>query len=181
VSRAEVLDILRGADPVCVCAHASPDGDALGSLLGLGPSLAARGRDVVLYQDGDEPFPHELAFLGLERIARRVPADAARRTLIALDCGSALRIDRRGEVAGQFARVVNIDHHHDNTLFGAVNLGLRARPRSSRACWTRRASRWPRARRSRSTSAWSPTLDAFSTPTPPRARIGSQRGSCRRA
>ena len=53
---------------------------------------------------------------------RRVPADAAERTLIALDCGSALRIDRRGEVAGQFARVVNIDHHHDNTLFGTVNL-----------------------------------------------------------
>ena len=122
MSRAEVLDILRGSDPVCVCAHASPDGDALGSLLGLGPSLAATGRDVVLYQDGDEPFPRELAFLGLERIARRVPADAARRTLIALDCGSALRIDRRGQVAGQFARVVNIDHHHDNTLFGAVNL-----------------------------------------------------------
>ncbi len=122
MSRAEVLDILRGADPVCVCAHASPDGDALGSLLGMGPSLAATGRDVVLYQDGDEPFPRELAFLGLERIARRVPADAAQRTLIALDCGSALRIDRRGEVAGQFARVVNIDHHHDNTLFGAVNL-----------------------------------------------------------
>ena len=44
------------------------------------------------------------------------------RTLIALDCGSAQRIDRAGEVAGQFARVVNIDHHHDNTLFGAVNL-----------------------------------------------------------
>ena len=44
------------------------------------------------------------------------------RTLIALDCGSALRIDRRGEVAGQFARVVNIDHHHDNTLFGTINL-----------------------------------------------------------
>ena len=122
MSRAEVLDILRGSDPVCVCAHASPDGDALGSLLGLGPSLAATGRDVVLYQDGDEPFPRELAFLGLERIARRVPADAARRTLIARDCGSALRIDRRGQVAGQFARVVNIDHHHDNTLFGAVNL-----------------------------------------------------------
>ena len=109
-------------DPVCICAHASPDGDALGSLLGLGLSLAATGRDVVLYQDGDEPFPRELAFLQLEGIERRVPADAATRTLIALDCGSALRIDRRGEVAGQFARVVNIDHHHDNTLFGTINL-----------------------------------------------------------
>ena len=108
--------------PVCVCAHASPDGDALGSLIGLGRSLAATGRDVVLYQDGDDPFPRELAFLGLDEIERRVPADASRRTLIALDCGSALRIDRDGEVAGQFAQVVNIDHHHDNTLFGTFNL-----------------------------------------------------------
>jgi bifunctional oligoribonuclease and PAP phosphatase NrnA len=122
VSRAEVLDVLRDSGPVCLCAHASPDGDALGSLLGLGLSLAATGRDVVLYQDGDEPFPRELAFLGLDRIERRVPADAAQRTLIALDCGSAQRIDRAGEVAGQFARVVNIDHHGDNTLFGDVDL-----------------------------------------------------------
>jgi bifunctional oligoribonuclease and PAP phosphatase NrnA len=122
VSRAQVLEVLLGSDPLCVCAHASPDGDALGSLVGLGSTLTAAGRDVVLYQDGDEPFPRELFFLRLERIVRRVPADAARRTLIALDCGSALRIDRSGEVAGRFARVINIDHHHDNTLFGAVNL-----------------------------------------------------------
>jgi phosphoesterase RecJ-like protein len=122
VSRAEVLDVLRDTGPVCVCAHASPDGDALGSLLGLGLSLAATGRDVVLYQDGGEPFPRELAFLGLDRIERRVPADAAQRTLIALDCGSAERIDRGGVVAGQFASVVNIDHHGDNTRFGNLNL-----------------------------------------------------------
>ncbi|HET6173189.1 MAG TPA: DHH family phosphoesterase [Gaiellales bacterium] len=122
MTRGEVIEVLRDGGPVCVCAHASPDGDALGSLLGLGLSLAATGRDVVLYQDGDEPFPRELAFLQLDLIARRLPADAAERTLIALDCGSALRIDRRGEVAGRFARVVNIDHHHDNTLFGTINL-----------------------------------------------------------
>jgi phosphoesterase RecJ-like protein len=122
VSRGEVIEVLRDGGPVCVCAHASPDGDALGSLLGLGLSLAATGRDVVLYQDGDDPFPRELAFLGLERIARRLPPDAAQRTLIALDCGSALRIDRAGEVVTRFARVVNVDHHHDNTLFGDFNL-----------------------------------------------------------
>jgi bifunctional oligoribonuclease and PAP phosphatase NrnA len=122
VSRAEVIEVLRDGAPVCVCAHASPDGDALGSLLGLGRSLAATGRDVVLYQNGEDPFPRELEFLGLDEIQRRVPADAARRTLIALDCGSALRIDRDGAVAAQFAQVVNIDHHHDNTLFGTFNL-----------------------------------------------------------
>jgi phosphoesterase RecJ-like protein len=122
VSRAEVIEVLRGSEALCICAHASPDGDALGSLLGLGTSLEAGGRDVLLFQDGDEPFPRELAFLQLDRVGRRVPADAAQRTLIALDCGSAERIDRRGEVAGRFARVVNIDHHHDNTLFGDVNL-----------------------------------------------------------
>jgi phosphoesterase RecJ-like protein len=122
VTRAEVIEVLRDGGPVCVCAHASPDGDALGSLIGLGRSLAATGRDVVLYQDGDEPFPRELAFLGLDEIRRRVPADAGQRTLIALDCGSALRIDRGGEVVGRFAQVVNIDHHHDNTRFGTFNL-----------------------------------------------------------
>jgi bifunctional oligoribonuclease and PAP phosphatase NrnA len=122
VSRGEVIEVLRAGDPLCVCGHTSPDGDALGSLLGLGLSLRDTGRDVVLFQDGDDPFPRELAFLDLERIRRQVPDDAAQRTLIALDCGSALRVDRRGEVAGQFARVVNIDHHHDNTRFGDVNL-----------------------------------------------------------
>ena len=122
MSRGEVIEVLRDGGPVCICAHASPDGDALGSLLGLGCSLAATGRDVVLYQDGEESFPRELAFLGLEGIARRVPDDAGERTLIALDCGSALRVDRAGEVVGRFARVVNVDHHHDNTLFGDVNL-----------------------------------------------------------
>ena len=122
MSRGEVIEVLRDGGPLCVCAHTSPDGDALGSSLALGRTLAATGRDVVLFQDGDDPFPRELAFLGLEGIARRVPVDASERTLIALDCGSALRVDRSGEVVGQFARVVNIDHHHDNTLFGDVNL-----------------------------------------------------------
>jgi phosphoesterase RecJ-like protein len=122
MSRGEVIEVLRDGGPVCVCAHASPDGDALGSLLGLGRSLAATRRDVVLFQDGDDPFPRELAFLGLDAIQRRLPEDAADRTLIALDCGSALRVDRAGEAVTRFARVVNIDHHHDNTLFGDVNL-----------------------------------------------------------
>jgi phosphoesterase RecJ-like protein len=122
MSRGEVIEVLRDGGPVCICAHASPDGDALGSLLGLGRSLAATRRDVVLFQDGDDPFPRELAFLGLDAIQRRLPQDAADRTLIALDCGSALRVDRAGEAVTRFARVVNIDHHHDNTLFGDVNL-----------------------------------------------------------
>jgi phosphoesterase RecJ-like protein len=122
MSRGEVIEVLRDGGPVCICAHASPDGDALGSLLGLGRSLAATRRDVVLFQDGDDPFPRELAFLGLDAIQRRLPEDAADRTLIALDCGSALRVDRAGEAVTRFARVVNIDHHHDNTLFGDVNL-----------------------------------------------------------
>ena len=67
VSRAEVIEVLRDGGPVCVCAHASPDGDALGSLIGLGRSLAATGRNVVLYQNGDDPFPRELAFLRARR------------------------------------------------------------------------------------------------------------------
>ena len=79
MSRGEVIEVLRDGGPVCICAHASPDGDALGSLLGLGRSLAATRRDVVLFQDGDDPFPRELAFLGLDAIERRAARPSRRR------------------------------------------------------------------------------------------------------
>jgi bifunctional oligoribonuclease and PAP phosphatase NrnA len=92
-------------------------------MLGLARALAAAGRDVVLWHHDHEPVPAELEFLLApgERLSTDLPADAGERTLVALDCASATRLSDRppGELAGL---VVNVDHHHDNTRFGAVNL-----------------------------------------------------------
>ncbi len=120
----EVADLLADEGRrFIVASHRNPDGDAIGSVLGLARALAAAGRDVVLWHHDPDAVPDELAFLLApgERLGPDLPADAAERTLIALDCASAGRLSERppDELAGL---VVNVDHHHDNTRFGAINL-----------------------------------------------------------
>ena len=67
------------------------------------------------------PLPVEYRFLPLEEVFHEPPADLVDRTLVFLDCGN---IDRMPVdfLQRDGARLVNIDHHHDNTRFGTVNL-----------------------------------------------------------
>jgi phosphoesterase RecJ-like protein len=119
---AAVTRRLAAPEPVCVTTHVSPDGDALGSLLGLGLALRASGRDVRLLIAGNDAWPGEYDFLPLGLIDREEPEDLAARTLWALDCGSAARIAIPDGAAERAAALVNVDHHHDNTRFGDLVL-----------------------------------------------------------
>lgn len=108
---------------VLVATHRNPDGDAIGSLLAVARLLRARGLDVVMWHPDHPAVPAELTFMLLpgEEIVAHLPADAADRTMLALDCATAGRLGDAavGDMAG---RVVNIDHHHDNGRYGDVNL-----------------------------------------------------------
>jgi phosphoesterase RecJ-like protein len=121
-SYAEIARLLPEGPPLCLTTHESPDGDAIGSLLGAGLALEAAGRDVSLYLAGSTPMPHEYGFLPLERIDREPPTDLEQRELWAFDCGSARRIGPDPGLLERPLRIVNIDHHHDNTRFGALDL-----------------------------------------------------------
>ena len=67
--------------------------------------------------------PTSTRFLPLDAIERASPADLEQRTLIVLDCGSERRIGQPDRpAAARRSRVVNVDHHHDNTRFGDVEL-----------------------------------------------------------
>jgi phosphoesterase RecJ-like protein len=55
-------------------------------------------------------------------LRRTLPEDAAERVLLALDCANESRIGPDPEVLASAPLVVNVDHHHDNTRFGGVNL-----------------------------------------------------------
>ena len=72
---------------------------------------------------GPAPLPGEYRFLELpERgLLRETPADHATRVLVALDCANETRIVDQA-LLEQAPLTVNIDHHHDNTRFGDVNL-----------------------------------------------------------
>jgi phosphoesterase RecJ-like protein len=120
--REQVIDELRSADKLIVATHENPDGDALGSLLAMNDILLALDKDCQKFIDEREfPMPPEYRFLPLDDVVTQPPDDLDERTVVFLDCGNLER-----NPAEAFRRpgmhLVNIDHHHDNTRFGTVNL-----------------------------------------------------------
>jgi phosphoesterase RecJ-like protein len=113
---------LRARDRFLLTAHEGPDGDALGSLLGMHHLLTQLGKDSVMFLAAKEfPLPIEYRFLPLEEVFHEPPADMADRTVIFLDCGNIDRMPVDFLTTGG-NDVINIDHHHDNTRFGDFNL-----------------------------------------------------------
>ena len=115
---------LRAADKLLLTTHENPDGDALGSLLAMHGILTQLGKDSVMYMSPDEfPLPWEYRGLPLEGegLVGAPPDDVAERTIVFLDCGN---IDRMPVdfLQADGLHILNIDHHHDNTRFGTVNL-----------------------------------------------------------
>jgi bifunctional oligoribonuclease and PAP phosphatase NrnA len=116
-----VADAIRGHDRFLLTTHENPDGDALGSLLAAKIALDQLGKDTVMVLHGDAPLPGEYAFMPLAELQRRWPDDVSERVLLALDCANESRI-ADPEVLGRVPLSINLDHHHDNSRFGDVNL-----------------------------------------------------------
>lgn len=114
---------LRTNERFVVTSHENPDGDALGSLLGAHLALRALGKDSVMVLGGPQPLPAEYRFLELDErgLLREPPADVGDRVLLAVDCAQASRI-AAPTLVDDARLTVNVDHHHDNTRFGDVNL-----------------------------------------------------------
>jgi len=120
-SREQVLAALRDGDRFLTTTHENPDGDALGSLAAMQLVLAALGKDSQAFMAADEfPLPYEYRFLELPGLVTEPPADLVERIIVFLDCGN---IDRTpiDALKGEGARILNIDHHHDNTRFGTID------------------------------------------------------------
>ncbi|MBA2515383.1 MAG: DHH family phosphoesterase [Solirubrobacterales bacterium] len=120
-SREEVLAAIEAGRSFILTTHENPDGDALGSLVGMHLMLRALGKDSLMFMSADEfPLPHEYRFIDLDGLVTEPPGDLGERIIIFLDCGN---IDRNPGDAfkGPGARILNLDHHHDNTHFGTVN------------------------------------------------------------
>lgn len=118
----EVLVVFRHAPQrALLLGHVHPDADVVGTLLALGLALRERGWTVLC--GGPHPVPEILSFLpGVEdyRVLRGIEGvwDVA----VLTDCPNPARTEGLLEAAQRVgARVVNIDHHHDNRRYGHVN------------------------------------------------------------
>ena len=120
-TREQVLREIRRGERFAVVTHENLDGDALGSLVAMHAVLRALGKDAVVVIAPEEfPLPPEYRFFALEGLCTEPPDDLQRRTAIFLDCGN---LDRNPLAELRDAEpLLNIDHHHDNTGFGTINL-----------------------------------------------------------
>jgi bifunctional oligoribonuclease and PAP phosphatase NrnA len=116
-----VVEALRSHDRFLVTTHENPDGDALGSLLATTLALRQLGKDVYMYLAGHAPLPGEYTFMDLDKLKRTLP-EGDERVLVAVDCANESRLGPDPEILHQSPFTVDIDHHHDNTRFGDVNL-----------------------------------------------------------
>jgi len=115
-SIAALLTLIHERQSFLITSHARPDGDAIGSAVGLMHLLDALGKDVqVAFAD---PIPFIYGYLpGIKRITHTLPAtppDAA----ILLECDS---IKRSGFDCIPAGLTINIDHHKSGRDFADFN------------------------------------------------------------
>jgi phosphoesterase RecJ-like protein len=119
---AEVAGVLRTADRIVTVGHIGPDGDALGSALGLAMAARAAGKDAAA--TFGEPFvvPDEFRFLDLEALVRPGDITGPIDVLVACDTAAPERLGSAGVLAERADKVVVVDHHLSNGGFGDVLL-----------------------------------------------------------
>ena len=102
---------------VVIASHIRPDGDAIGSLLGLGLALRDAGKSVqmVLVDGVSSSFRH---LEGSELILKEPAGEHD--TFVTVDCADFKRVGKVFENFGQ--PDINIDHHKTNERFGKLNL-----------------------------------------------------------
>ena len=112
-----IQERLKQANAVVITSHVRPDGDAIGSLLGLGLALRDAGKSVqmVLVDGVTSSFRH-LEGSGL--IVREPKGEFD--TFITVDCADFKRTGKAFEALGP--PDINIDHHKTNEQFGRLNL-----------------------------------------------------------
>ncbi|HEU4320718.1 MAG TPA: bifunctional oligoribonuclease/PAP phosphatase NrnA [Acidimicrobiia bacterium] len=113
---------LTDARSIALACHVGPDGDALGSMLGL--ALAARnaGKEVVASFGSPYVVPPSLRFLPMDLLVEPGSFPERPEVMVVLDVGSAERVGELAANAGQAGTVVVIDHHVTNEGFGDVAL-----------------------------------------------------------
>ena len=113
----EIVQVILKAKCILVATHVFPDGDALGSQLGLSNILEAMGKKVVRYSE--EKVSHLYDFLPeSEKLITKLPEIGQIDCVIALDCGDRFRLGMAEDKLLENSQVIVIDHHAGHKNFG---------------------------------------------------------------
>ena len=114
-----ILDVIRESKTFCVIGHIRPDGDCVGSQLGLTLALQNEGKKAVCWNE--DTLPQKYKFLNPDGLFQKPKAGMKFDCVIATDCASFERFGRVGKHIAHRKIFINIDHHESNTRYGDVN------------------------------------------------------------
>ncbi|MBI9048514.1 MAG: bifunctional oligoribonuclease/PAP phosphatase NrnA [Anaerolineaceae bacterium] len=107
---------IKKAQTIAIAAHIRPDGDAIGSVYGLGIALQEAGKSVqYLFPDGIATRFHFIS--GAKNFTKKLETHVD--LTITVDCAD---LERCGGVFGDRKIDINLDHHKTNTHFAEINL-----------------------------------------------------------
>jgi len=113
----EVKDLIEGAESITILSHLNPDPDAIGTALGIYTLLKEQKIKRVEVVNASKELPRYLDFLsGYEKIKNKIEYENS--LIIACDCGSLKRLGF--DLGGR--KILNIDHHQSNDLYGSLNV-----------------------------------------------------------
>jgi phosphoesterase RecJ-like protein len=121
---AEAVRGLAPGDEIQLICHVSPDGDALGSMLGFALALRRMGHTGVRATFAGEfelPVPYQ-ALPGVELLVPEAGAYRVPALVMTFDVAAESRLGGLAELVAATARTVVLDHHASNTRFGRINL-----------------------------------------------------------
>jgi len=114
-----ILDVLREHQTFCIVGHMRPDGDCIGSQLGLALALRNEGKQVSVWNQ--DAIPQKYKFLNTSGLFDKPREGEQFDCVIALDCASYQRLGAVGDCIANRKVFVNIDHHESNTRYADIN------------------------------------------------------------
>ena len=114
-----ILEVIRENKTFCIVGHMRPDGDCIGSQLGLALALRNEGKKVTVWNQDSIPLKYK--FLVGDGLIEKPKRGEKFDCVIATDCASYARLGTVGDFVKERKVLINIDHHATNPRYGDVN------------------------------------------------------------
>lgn len=137
-----ILDTVRHNKTFCIVGHIRPDGDCIGSQMGLALALQNQGKKVFCWNQ--DPVPDKYRFLNRDGLFQKPKRGMKFDCVIATDCASYERLGRVVPCIHHRKTLINIDHHESNTRYGDINWISAREPSSGELIYRLlKVARWP--------------------------------------
>ncbi len=114
-----IIEGLKDSQHICVVGHIRPDGDCVGSQLGLTLALRNEGKKACCWNE--DCIPQKYEFLDPDHVIQKPKPGCKFDAVIATDAATFERLGKVGEHIQDRKLLINIDHHQSNSRFGDLN------------------------------------------------------------